>query len=88
MSHSHDHLERHCPLLGGLITFHYCREHGNDGLPCWKLLDCWWELFDVLSYVNETYGEDTARNLIAAKPKPKIQSLIDLIAAAKERTAE
>ncbi len=84
----HDHLEQRCPRLGSLITFQYCRKHGGEGGLCWKLLDCWWEHFDVRAYVSETYGEDTAEKLAADKPKPKIASLIELIAAARQRTGE
>ncbi len=86
MEQNHDHLERRCPRLGGLIPFGYCRKHGGDGLPCGKLLDCWWEYFDIQAYVDDVYPEEVIDKIFAAKPKPKITSLIDLIEAARKRT--
>ncbi|MFZ5573313.1 MAG: hypothetical protein ACOZF0_23160 [Thermodesulfobacteriota bacterium] len=83
-----DHLETRCPRLGSLVAFRYCREHGGDGLPCWKLFDCWWEYFDVQSHVRNCYPQEVVDRMLAGKPQPKINSLIDLIQAAKKRTGQ
>jgi len=79
-----DHSERRCPRLGGSVLFHYCENCGDDGLPCFKIFDCWWEYFDVTNYLKEKLPEDQFRKLVSAKSKPKILSLIDLIEQAKE----
>lgn len=88
MKSPRDNLERRCPRLGGPVTFYYCRTTGEESLPCWKLLDCWWEQFDVLAYVSAAYPPDTVEKLIRARPKPKVTSLIELIAAAKKRSGQ
>ena len=79
-----DPLERRCPRLGGPVTFQYCKECGEDDLPCFKVLDCWWEAFDVVAYFKTRLTEDQMSRLIHAKPKPKVSSLIDLIQQAKK----
>ena len=88
MKPSPDKLQRRCPRLGGPVSFYYCRTTGEEALPCWKLLDCWWEQFDVLGYVRTEYSQETVDKLIDARPKPKVTSLIELIAAAKKRSGQ
>ncbi len=41
-----------CPRLGHQINFPYCRSE-NNGLPCFKTLDCWFNHFDVHAYLTE-----------------------------------
>ena len=80
-----DGLERRYPRLGGPVSFRYCRTNGEDGLPCWKIFDCWWESFDVVEYLKKSLPEDTFKKLVNAKPKPKMVSLVELIEQAKNR---
>ncbi|MBW2571306.1 MAG: hypothetical protein JRE61_02780 [Deltaproteobacteria bacterium] len=70
-----DGLERRCPS----------RTNGEDGLPCWKIFDCWWESFDVVEYLKKSLPEDTFKRLVNVKPKPKMVSLVELIEQAKNR---
>lgn len=77
-------LTRRCPRLGGPVTFQYCRESARDTLPCWKILECWWEIFDVAAYLKERLSDADFDRLVSAKPKPKIVSLLELIEKAKE----
>ena len=79
-------LQRRCPRLGGPVTFEYC-ETGADKLnPCWKILDCWWEIFDVVTYLKQNFPRDKFEKLSCTQPKPKMKSLLELIAAAKKNT--
>lgn len=87
MDHSKDHFTRRCPRLGGHVSFQYCRAYGDDGLPCWKTFDCWWEYFDVVAYLKKNLNEEDFKRLAGKKPKPKITSLIELIEQAKKRAA-
>ena len=87
MDHDKDHLIRRCPRLGGPVSFQYCRTCGDDGLPCWKTFDCWWEYFDVVAYLTKNLNEENFNRLAGKKPKPKITSLIELIEQAKKRAA-
>ena len=85
MDESKDLLNRRCPRLGGPVTFRYCRLCGDKSLPCWKIFDCWWELFDIKTYLKENLAEGTFSRLVNTKPTPKIKSLVELIEQAKNR---
>jgi hypothetical protein len=82
-----DQLERRCPRLGGPILFGYCRSSGDDGIPCWKIFDCWWEYFDVVEHLKNLLPENIFKRLVRAKPKPKMVSLVELIEEAKKRAS-
>ncbi|MBU0988354.1 MAG: hypothetical protein KKH68_13985 [Proteobacteria bacterium] len=88
MDRSKDHLEQRCPRLGGPVTFHYCRKSGDDGAACWKIFDCWWEFFDVVGYMHKCLPGEKFKALAEARPQPKIASLVELIAQARQRTAD
>jgi hypothetical protein len=79
-----DLLNRRCPRLGGPVSFRYCRESAEEGTPCWKIMECWWEIFDVLTYLKKNLSSDNFNNLMEKKPKPKMESLIELIQKAKK----
>ena len=85
METGNDNLERHCPRLGGAVFFHYCKQCGDNGLPCWKAFDCWWEFFDIVTFLKENLSEDQFRRLVTWEPKPKLSSLIEMIEQAKIR---
>jgi len=82
-----DRLERRCPRLGGPVSFGYCRTSGDDHSVCWKILDCWWESFDVVGYLQDSLSAEQFNKLVHAKPKPKIVSLIELVEQAKKRVS-
>lgn len=74
-----------CPRLGHLLEFSYCR-HENEGLPCFKTLDCWHLHFPVENYLRqELSNEDWERAFIRARTG-KLSSLLEMIQAASERT--
>ncbi|MFZ2039558.1 MAG: hypothetical protein WAV08_02610 [Desulfobacterales bacterium] len=81
-----DDCERRCPRLGGPVTFAYCRDHAGDwpGAPCGKLLDCWWERFDVAAYLQANLPAETVAKLLQREPRPKIHSLLEMIARARQ----
>jgi hypothetical protein len=80
-------LERRCPRLGSPIPFRYCLISGEDDAICWKILDCWWETFDVEGYLKKNMPEAEFNHLMATadKPKNKVSSIIDIIEKAKKR---
>jgi hypothetical protein len=51
-------------------------------------MDCWWEAFDIAAYVEKHFSEDVCRSLAEAKPKPKVNQLLELIEAAKRRAEQ
>jgi hypothetical protein len=71
--------------LGGAVPFSYCRFAEADRLPCFKIVDCWWETFDVVRYLKDHLAEDDFRRLMHARPRPKIASLVELADRARER---
>ena len=80
-----DSLERRCPRLGGPVPFKYCKTTGEGGMPCFKIMDCWWETFDVRTYLENNLSEAAFKSLTEAKPPDKIASILDLIERAKQR---
>ncbi len=85
MDTSNDHRERRCPRLGGDVPFHYCRQVGEDDLPCWKVIDCWWEYFEIVAFLKANLSEDQFKRLVTFKPQAKVSSLIEMIEQAKKR---
>ncbi len=86
-NYPYDDLERRCPRLGNSVAFAYCRTCGDNGC-CFKILDCWWERFDVAGYLKARLSEADFSALAAAEPKPKVTSLIELIRRARERSGQ
>ena len=76
---------RRCPRLGGPVLFSYCMECGDTHLPCWKIIDCWWEIFDVQDYLKQSLRAEDFQALLNQKPKEKVTSILELIEKAKNR---
>ena len=83
-----DRLEIRCPRLGGPVPFTYCMDPGDNTGPCFKIMDCWWEAFDIAAYIEANYSEEVCRKLAQSRPKPKVNQLLELIEAAKRRAEE
>jgi len=84
MDVSKDRYCRRCPKLGGPVAFSYCRSSGASGLPCHKIMDCWWEVFDIHAFLKLNYAPEQLKAFARRSiPEPKISSLIDLIAKAR-----
>jgi hypothetical protein len=60
----------------------------ESGAPCFKVIDCWWETFDVVRYLKDHLAPEQLDRLLSARPKPKISSLVELIEQAKKRQQE
>ena len=75
-----------CPRLGHAITFSYCRSE-NNGLPCFKTLDCWFQQFPVESYLKERLTREEWATAFEKSGRTKVQSLLELIEEAKKRAA-
>ncbi len=80
--------QRRCPRLGHEVSFDYCLTCGENVGLCWKIADCWWEIFDVVGYLRKHYPEDTVAALLTARPKPKLASIVELIEQAKQRNTK
>jgi len=78
-------LRRRCPRLGGEVSFQYCRETDPDGSACWKILDCWWETFDVARYLQDTMDAESFERLTRPRAPRKISQLIQAVDASQKR---
>lgn len=78
-------LVRRCPKLGNPVPFTYCLSCEPVRRPCLKIMDCWWETFDVVGYLRDTLPQDEFNRLLCARPQAKICSLVELIEQAKQR---
>jgi hypothetical protein len=76
-------LVRRCPRLGGPVDFKYCLT-SEPLQPCFKVVDCWWETFDIVRYLQDHLPAEQFERLISAQPKPKIASLVELVAQVKK----
>jgi hypothetical protein len=83
MENSANPLVRRCPRLGGAVGFGYCL-HGEPDRPCFKIVDCWWETFDIVRYLEDHLDPEQLKRLMSAQPKPKISSLIELAQQARK----
>lgn len=83
MTANNDGLKRRCPRLGGPVSFLYCRDSAGENLPCWKIFECWWEVFDITAYMKSYLSEDDFNRLVETQPKPKVLGLVELIEQAQ-----
>ena len=79
-----DDFEIRCPKLGHQIYYSYCAKE-NQGVPCFRTLDCWFEHFEVAAFLQKTLTPAQWKAAFANPPKPKMISLIELIEQAKNR---
>ena len=87
--HDQDVLLR-CRRLGHEVTFGYCRQE-KGGKPCRLILDCWWERFDVRSFLRAQLPEEEMAQVEdagVAPPASKVLSLLELIQQTKDRLKE
>lgn len=86
--HDEDLLLR-CCRLGHEVTFGYCRQESGEK-PCRLILDCWWERFDVRSFLRAHFSEEAMAQIeraSASPPPSKLLSLVEMIQQAKDRLA-
>jgi hypothetical protein len=69
----------HCRRLGHPVPFHYCRSGGGD-LPCARILDCWFQTFDVAEYLRSRYTPEQIDRLLRP-PRDKLSQILDIVGA-------
>jgi hypothetical protein len=82
----HDAREGYCPMLGHWLNFSYCRTM-NKNLPCFKVLNCWYEHFPVQQFIAEQYSAEEQQQIFTP-PKAKLPTLIELIEQAQQRAGK
>lgn len=79
-------LSRHCPQLGHPIPFSYClrarMNEAGEAKPCRKIINCWWETFDIVRFLQDTMSEADFLELTDPAPKDRTAGLMDAIGKA------
>ncbi|MEW6519438.1 MAG: hypothetical protein AB1461_08495 [Thermodesulfobacteriota bacterium] len=78
--------DAYCRMLGHVLPFHYCRTM-NEGLPCSRILDCWFRRMPIREFIEENYSEEE-RQRIFQPPKPKMVSLAEIVANAQKQAGK
>ena len=86
MNDVHDTRENYCRMLGHILTFKYCRTM-KEGLPCGRILDCWFELIAIEEFIEENYS-DNEKKIIFEPPKQKMISLLEILEKRKNNKQE
>lgn len=87
MINQHDDLTQRCRRLGSDIDFKYCRLHAEQGQVCSSIIQCWWERFDVISFLKEHLSSDQLMALEQPQVKPKMTKLMEIIQEAQRRVS-
>ena len=67
-----------CPMLGGPVTFGYCRKL-NEGLPCARVLECWLQKLPLVEFLKAHYAPGELQRALAAEPKGRLARMIETI---------
>jgi hypothetical protein len=87
MLSDNDEREIRCRRLGHTVSFAYCRaQEGETVCPC--ILDCWWQTFDVQSFLREHLSAEEFARLSQPPSADKVTTLLDLIRKARERSSD
>jgi hypothetical protein len=79
----YDEKNGYCRMLGHAVNFSYCRTTAQ-GIPCRKIMDCWFETLPIEEYMKAHYSGDRLKDIFKP-PETKMTTLLDLIAQAKKR---
>ncbi len=83
MIDQYDNEQGYCRKLGHHLEFSYCRSEHN-GKPCPLIFDCWFERLPIGDFMRSHYKPEEVEYISMGKPQ-KVNTLLDLIAQAKER---
>ena len=81
MIEQHDDKQMRCPRVGGEVNFRFCRFE-NNMLPCRFITGCWQGQVDIEAFLDEHFS-DAELSRILSPPKPKMESLVDLMEKGK-----
>ncbi|SHF50934.1 hypothetical protein SAMN02745206_02139 [Desulfacinum infernum DSM 9756] len=79
-----DALEARCPKLGHQVSFGYCRRE-NGNLPCSRTPACWQHRFHAEAVLRRLLTPEEWDAAFSKAPKPRVDSLLEAIEAAKTR---
>ena len=73
-------------MLGHELHFSYCRSPGSQ-LPCSRILDCWFRVFDVEGFIRQHFSQDDIGKILAPR-RDKAATLAELIEKARKQVDE
>ena len=82
---TYDHLEVYCRKLGHTLPFKYCRIE-NNGLPCSKIMDCWFERLPIQEYIQDNYSREEITRIFSVS-KSKMDYILDEINRDKSKSS-
>ncbi len=71
-----------CPRVGGEVNFRFCRFE-NNMLPCRWIVGGWEMRVDMNKFMTDHYSKEEM-DRIFTPPRPKIESLLNLVEDAKK----
>jgi hypothetical protein len=86
MIEDYDSEKIYCRKLGHYLSLKYCRGE-KEGLPCVRIIDCWFERIPIENFIHTNYTEEECSRIFAP-PKHKTETILDLIKKAQNRDKE
>lgn len=80
-----DHVQVRCPMLGGPVTFGFCRE-AADGLPCHKALVCFERQFPADEYFRRLLEPETFERCFTAPTGCRYEKILGALDDAQRAT--
>lgn len=81
-----DKKDGYCRMLGHVLPFHYCRTM-NEGLPCGKILDCWFRRMPIKEFIERNYSDEEQQRIFQP-PKPKMISIAEIVANVQKQAGK
>ncbi len=71
--------EVYCGRLGHFVPLRYCLKPAQE-TPCFKIRDCWWQIFDIVSYLESNLDKETFEKLMKeASPPNRINTILGIV---------
>jgi len=73
-------LEAYCGRLGHFVPFRYCL-HPAEETPCFKILDCWWQTFDVISFLQRNLSQESFSQIAqrSTTPGSRVEGILRIL---------
>ncbi len=66
-----------CPPLGGEVPFYHCRRV-NRGLPCHRIVTCWADRVEIVSFLREEYSPEELERM-SRPPESRLDVLLQTV---------
>lgn len=75
-----------CPPLGGEVPFYHCRRV-NQGLPCHRIVVCWADRLDIVSFLREGYTAEEIE-CMSRPPESRLGVILGTLERVRKERAE